>query len=204
METARVQHPSEDQWEEYAFRRVTGPALDALEDHLLVCGRCQATLTELDDFIQRVKSVPAEDRAKPAERGLSSVRSFRFLPRALVPSLAFAALAGVVVTIVVPRNMTPPAAARVELASYRGGAEAIQAHARAGQPLELSVDLTDLPAVADPYLEVVTATGKTVLAKAPARSGRTLLPKGLPAGMYWIRLYAPETQLVREFGLRVD
>jgi hypothetical protein len=39
-----VSHPTEDEWEEYAFGRLGENQLGRVEEHLLACAFCQSTL----------------------------------------------------------------------------------------------------------------------------------------------------------------
>ncbi len=58
METSLVfhSHPTEVTWEEYAFGRLNEKRTPALEEHLLVCELCQASLEELTGYIQLMKA----------------------------------------------------------------------------------------------------------------------------------------------------
>jgi Putative zinc-finger len=54
---AAVEFPkcSEDQLEDYLFGRIDGPALERLEEHLLVCSRCQKGLAAIDEFVAALR-----------------------------------------------------------------------------------------------------------------------------------------------------
>jgi hypothetical protein len=104
----------------------------------------------------------------------------------------------------------------VTLTTLRGGASNGVAQARAGHPLDLSINVASLSASlpeAGPYrLEVVDAAGEQcwIGAVTPVLSawsaGRigARVNKPLGAGVYWVRLYAPSGKLLREFGLHLD
>jgi hypothetical protein len=194
-------HPSEDQWEEYALGRVRGLALDSLDDHLLLCDQCQDKLAQLDAFINGLKLQQGHSVWRPKltpEAGRSWSRPAWLFRSAAIAGVAAAGIAA----LLLARNIAPAAPQKLVLESYRGSPDATP-QARPGAPLDLSADLTDLPPGADPYIEVAAADGKIVKSKTLSPNGRAVIPKGLPEGVYWIRLYAPETRLVREFGLRV-
>ncbi len=58
METSLVFHfhPTEVTWEEYAFGRLSEKKIPPLEEHLLVCEMCQASLEEATEYIQLMKA----------------------------------------------------------------------------------------------------------------------------------------------------
>ena len=83
----------------------------------------------------------------------------------------------------------------VVLDAYRGAAS----EAPAGQPLDLKIDLKDLPQAAGYRVEVVDATGRRVWSGGtPAR-----LTKGLSPGLYWVRLSTNTGEPLREYGISV-
>jgi hypothetical protein len=83
------------------------------------------------------------------------------------------------------------------------------ARARAGTPIGIVIDTTDLD---DPHglrIELVDAAGKHVWngeAREPEGGTRisAQIENRLGAGVYWIRLYSSSGDLLREFGLRVE
>ena len=77
----------------------------------------------------------------------------------------------------------------------------------AGRPLELAMDASGIGNGVRCRVEVVTASGESAWNGASNPEGGKLLarvPQGLRSGSYWVRLYAPGDELVREFGLRLD
>ena len=104
----------------------------------------------------------------------------------------------------------------VTLTTLRGGAADGIAQARAGQPLDLSINISSLstsrPEAGVYRLEVVDASGDQCWTGSvvPSNAGQigarigTRLDKPLGAGIYWVRLYAPSGKLLREFGLHLD
>jgi hypothetical protein len=58
LETSLVfhSHPTEVTWEEYAFGRLSEKRIAALEEHLLACELCQASLEELTKYIELMKA----------------------------------------------------------------------------------------------------------------------------------------------------
>ena len=88
----------------------------------------------------------------------------------------------------------------VELLAYRGAPAVVEAAAPAGRPLELHIDLKDVPPANGYRVEVVDATGRRVwFGGTHAR-----VTPGLPAGDYWVRLATDTSEPLREFGLHVE
>jgi hypothetical protein len=114
-----------------------------------------------------------------------------------------------------PSPTADPPQAEVILHSFRG-ANTSTAHAPARSPLAIHIDPADITLTQQPgdltgapdyRLEVVTASGKQVWNRAPdvtAGSISTHLPKGLPTCLYWVRLYAGKSRILREFGLLLE
>ena len=79
--------------------------------------------------------------------------------------------------------------------------------ANAGEILQLRVDRTRLPSLAEPRMEVVDPAGRRIWAgNAQVENGylTASLQKSLLHGKYWVRLYSGSGELVREFALRLD
>lgn len=192
-----LSHPSEDAWEEYAFKRLPESEVARLEAHLLACTACQSTLERVDNLIHSMRSVP------PANPSVE--RWIPFPMRPAVLSMALGALV-VVAGIGVIRYRSPqnPPVALVTLASFRGTATA---SAPTGRPLDLEISEPDIPPGASYSMEVVTLTGESAWKGTPqARGGKLVgrLEKGLDKGPYWVRLSGAEGTLIREFGLQVQ
>jgi hypothetical protein len=70
----------------------------------------------------------------------------------------------------------------------------------------MALDSTDLTALASYTVQIVDAAGHPVLETSAVQANhqvRASVPRGLPAGMYYVRLYAPGQELLREYGLHV-
>ena len=207
-----VSHPSEDEWEEYAFGRLGESQVARVEAHLLACGACQATLERVDGMIQSLRSAVPEALAPPTGSPAplpgfpAGERWFPFpiRPAMVVLSLALALILAVAVGVVgSPRGMSKLPVAAVTLASFRGESTAT---APAQRPLDLEISQSDIPSATSYSLEVVTTAGDSVWKGTPEIAGGKLIghiPKGLGRGAYWVRLFGPQTDLIREFGLRV-
>jgi hypothetical protein len=92
----------------------------------------------------------------------------------------------------------------VDLAATRGAA--IEAKAPAGRPLLLRLDLANLPASSWYRLEMVDRFGSRVWqATVPAQeSGAGVKTPGTKPGIYFVRVYRPPGELLREYGLEVE
>jgi hypothetical protein len=184
--------------EEYAFNRLSESEVESLEEHVLICSICQDRLRAVDQYILLMKKAAAQLQA-PAQ-----VRT----RRATFALWMWAGAAAAVITA--GMLLTRPAAPSgrtmgVELASFRGGAEV--AHAMAGRPLDLAIDLSDLsPAVAY-RVQVVNAAGSEEWSGRVTASGAKIvahLAQPLRRGQHWVRVSSADGQLLREFGLRAD
>ena len=56
------EHPLEDEFEEYAFDRLSEERCAQFEEHLLVCERCQDQLAQTDEYILLMKQTAAQWR----------------------------------------------------------------------------------------------------------------------------------------------
>jgi len=100
----------------------------------------------------------------------------------------------------------------VSLIALRGGVADVMPRTQAGVPLRLTIDRTSLPEAAAYRVEIVDSSGREAWSGLAAVSGDRLtvrVSQSLASGVYWVRLYSgPETpqesQLLREFGLRVE
>jgi hypothetical protein len=186
-------HPSEEILEEYVFHRLPEGLTAPLEEHLLVCHRCQDAVAETDEFVAAMR-VAAEQTA-PWKGVLPHLAN----RTDLAPIVALVILALVMVWKPPQETSTPVA---VSLSSLRGPSPL--APAPAGKPLRLNIDLPDLASSREYRIEVVDAGGSPVWNGAASEIDGKLtatMPKPLRNGVYWIRLYGADSELLREFGL---
>lgn len=201
-------HLTTDRLEEYAFKRLSEAEVEILEEHLLVCPGCQAALGEVDEYILLMKEAtaayltPLQETAPRSGAGRGhSGRSYTGIGY----TAGGIALAGIVFLALATRRAAVPEAFEVPLIALRGGSPAMN-QARAGTPLQLTVDITGLAAANAYRIEVVDAAGKSVWSgEIPPAPGRlpARIEGGLKSGVYWVRLYAGG-ELLREFGLLAD
>ena len=201
-------HPSHDLLEEYVFGRLAEPETVILEEHLLICTRCQHSLDEVDQFIAAMKIAAAEsprrrlwsfpDRATPAKLGYR------------IWGIAFAGACLVIAAVSWPSPGPPGAPVPVTLSSFRGselagGGRGTIVPAR--HPLDLTINAPDIAEGEDCRVEVVDRSGVRVWSgQGYAREDKVAvrISAKLGAGMYWVRLYGRSGELTHEYGLRVE
>ena len=195
-------HADEEQLERYSMGQLSDEDCAGLEEHLLVCEACRERLTKMDAYVGAMQRASAELRrpeAKPRPRLL-------FLPRpvlAWAAGLAVVALAATVsVRLMSHGSGTAPIA--VHLEATRGPAAV--AHAPAGQPLRLDLDVSGLSASGAYIVEIVNASGAP-LWEGPAAVEQSRAAANAPErspGVYFVRLYSSSRVLLREYGLEVE
>jgi hypothetical protein len=202
------EHPLEDEFEEYAFDRLSEERCAQFEEHLLVCERCQDQLAQTDEYILLMKQTAAQ------WRGASSGKAPRagISPTVLWSSMAAVLAAGLVtaaLTLGVPHTGLAREPSSVLLIAMRGGQEQGMPRARAGAPVDITIDTSDFDDRHHLRIKMVDADGLPVwngqaieLAAGNRVSAR--IDARLAVGVYWIRLYSAEGELLREFGLRVE
>jgi hypothetical protein len=195
-------HPDVNTLEEYAFGRLPEPVSENLEEHLLVCARCQSALAEIDEYILLMKHATAQLASEGRGSRESGWAGSRWVKAGIGATVAMVILG---VVALWPSRGTP-AANSVQLVALRGDDMASIAHTGGG-PLDLVIDVSDLPGVDRFRLEVVNAAGRRHWEGTATPSGGKLtarVTKALGRGTYWVRLSSSEGELLREFGLRAD
>jgi hypothetical protein len=213
LETSLVfhSHPTEVTWEEYAFGRLSEKKIPPLEEHLLACELCQASLEELTQYIQLMKAGLVNGKVGPLDRLAGTGRFLGSVLARLRGVMCAAALAAGSMSLWIALRAAPPAAttpvtAQVMLTAFQRG-DVDMTRAPAGRPLGLHISTGDVPAAPEYRLVVVTASGKQVWNSVPDVSSGSLsvhLPRGLAAGPYWVRLYTRQAEILGEFGLLLE
>jgi anti-sigma factor RsiW len=205
MQLDRNRHASDETLEQYSVGSLEESAAENLEEHLLVCPECQRRLEETDAFVAAMRGAARSLEGQEESRRrfwsrVSGVFTFRRLSWAM-GAAAVALLAVAVRVSLNPPHSSPPYA--LVLQASRGGEAGL---APAGRKLDLGLDTSGLPAVTGYQVEIVDAQGIRVArpgAQLTPGRVRVLMAKGLGAGTYFVRLYAPSGELLREYALEV-
>ena len=197
-------HPTEEILEDYALDRLPEALAAHVEEHLLICPSCQESVLETDEFTAAMKGLashPAPVLSQVLAAGRNGLRALPRVPGApvLVPVLAMFVLAFLMVSKA-PQAPSKPVA--VSLSSLRGS-DALST-APAGKSLALSMEAPDLVSGREYRIEVVDAGGRTFWGGSASPSAGKLVAtvaKPLTRGVYWVRLFGKNSELLREFGL---
>jgi len=200
-------HASDDVLEQYSMGRLDETASQALEEHLLICARCQDNLAFTDAYGQSMRSAATDLRRQARAQAHPRLRTgFRKLFDLPNPLWALGAAALVLLVAAgsqwpsVHRSSAQPALVLLE--ASRGAASPVYSSTPAAKPFTLLLDLTGLPLLPQYRLEIVDAAGRGVFQSSAAPNGnklRATIAKGLPQGAYYVRVYGHE--LLREYGL---
>lgn len=192
--TSCLPHPDEEVLEAYVLHRLPEALTAPVEEHLLICHRCQDAVAAIDQFVASLKFAGRPSVPAAASPILSGFRSMAPIAAALVLSALVvvwkypheAAVSPVTVTLSSLRAAHPPSPAP------------------AGKPLNLSIELPDLKSEKYYRVEVVDAAGSLAWQGPVTESdGRLIatISRPLGDGVYWVRLYGANSELLREFGL---
>ena len=166
-----------------------------LEEHLLTCEGCQARLRETDEYLLAVRMASQQRRR---DERTAPARAWRF--PGWFPALAAAAC--LLLAVVTLHFLQPPASVvAVSLSALRGSGTGN--NAPAGRNLTLQPDLTGLADASSYRLEIVDQTGRTVRQGTLARNEGGFKVPGLGTGLYFVRVYRPAGELLREYGLEI-
>ena len=182
-------HMEAEDIERYSMGETPDEAAAKFEEHLLVCEACRNRVAESDRLVGAMRSAGRRIRQENSERPQH--------PRQWLAMLAAAAVIAALVLFGRSR-MGARREIPVELTAMRGAD--LSSHAPAGTPLRLKPDVTGLPAAPAYGLEVVEAAGNRVWHGA-FPGGHV---PGQPAGTYFVRIYSPGGELLREYGLVLE
>lgn len=185
-------HVEDDRMEQYSMHRLGEEESAELEEHLLLCESCRQRLEQTDALVSGIRAA-ATDLAK-AEAEPHPARWWGWA--------AGAALAAAAILVIARVGPLTPAGApvAVQLQVTRGSAPA---SAPPATELRIIPDLVGL-AVFDSYpLEVVDAEGLVVWQGKTARTSPSAMVPGRKAGVYFVRVYSPSRELLREYALRI-
>jgi hypothetical protein len=205
MQAGTGRHASNELLERYSMGRLDARESQPFEEHLLICAGCQDNLAATDAYWKSMRNAALELRRQASARTRPHVFRGLFERRKPVWILGMAAL-----TLVIAAGSRWPAIhhstaqpALVLLESSRGAESPLNSSTPTAKPFTLMLDLTDLPPLPQYRLEIVDAGGRAVFGSRAAPENnrlRATIAKGLPGGMYYVRIYGQE--LLREYGLQ--
>jgi len=199
-------HMDEEQIESYSMGAVSEEESARFDEHLLICEFCQNRVTNSDDYVAAMQGAGLRSRWRSPK---SEVRR-RFFPR-LIPifsAVGLIAAAGLISLAALGgwrplvRETAPVFAVSLEATRGTG----IDARAPAGRALLLNLELAGLPAQPSYGVETVDRLGKVVWkGTVPSQDSKAVASiPGMPAGVYFIRVYGSSGELLREYGLDVQ
>jgi hypothetical protein len=200
LQFADNRHATDEVLERYSMDRLAGPELAEFEEHLLVCETCQDRLAREDSIRQRVR-----DGAAVLQQPRTAIL-WRLPKLAWAAGLVAAGLAIFAGSVWQSLHRSTPPPAVILLRTTRGTENPTLAAAPAGKPLTLVLDLTDLQQSSEYALEIVDAAGHPVFQSNGSPQNNRLqatLTRGLAAGAYFVRVYTPARELLREYALTV-
>jgi hypothetical protein len=181
-------HLDPEDLERYSFGRTTPDETAQVEEHLLNCEKCRDKLEETEGFTFAVTAAAAElDRTRAKSWSKVSV-------------LATAACLLLAVGAALWWSGGHEAPVAVSLTALRANSAVA---VPAGRTLELHPDLTGLPAPSTFRIEVVDQSGKPVWHGELAATRTAIIVPAQSAGAYFVRLYTPSGELLREYGLQI-
>jgi len=189
-------HLDANELERYAMGTSALEDTTLLEEHLLICEACQERLRETDEYVLAMRSVSLQRRRDDT---LAKAGESRF--PAWFPVLAAAACCLLLVVAALRFLPSPGPAVAVSLNALRGNGTG--SNAPAGRDLMLRPDLTGLAETGPYRLEIVDQTGHPVRRSALARGQDEIKVPGLRAGLYFVRVYVPAGDVLREYGLEI-
>jgi anti-sigma factor RsiW len=188
-------HMDGEELEQYSVGASSPEQTAALEEHLLTCDECRNQLKHTDEYVLAMRSAAGHERR--AARARQRERRFpTWFP-------AFAAVAcGLLLFVAVRSWMAPPLpAVTVDLVAMRGAGTT--GAVPADRALLLHPDLTGLAASPSYRIQVVGQSGREVRQSLMDAARGSVQFKGLSAGVYFVRVYLPGGELLREYGLEV-
>jgi hypothetical protein len=200
---SEINHLDDETLDRYALGKLSEVESAPVEEHLLVCHACQDKLDAADAFISAFRAAAPLVEAEAAPAPEPWYRRLFSVPKLVwVPALTAVAIVG----IVLQTGPSLDRAQTVNLRTYRGAEAASEAESGSLLHLRLATEgLKDR----QPYrVEIVDSRGTKIWYGVVAWNdgvAEVNVPRLLAAGQYWVRLYEvpPDSELVREYGLRV-
>ena len=190
-------HPDPGALESYSLGELSGEHTEDIEQHLLVCEFCRRQVSESEVFARSMQRASVQLRAR--QESQRSARVFPWFAPACAAALVVIAF-GLAWWIRSPNGSATPVA--VALVATRSSATAT---APAGRPLLLQPNLEGLPALPLYRLAMVDSVGReqwTGSVEPSAAKSSPAVPARQP-GLYFVRVYGPSRELLREYGLEI-
>jgi len=194
-------HPDEEILERYALGQCTEAECELVEEHLLICASCRNSLDECDNWIELMKSeLPAATKPKPDTASFwTKFGNWRIGGFSAIPAMAGATLAlAVVLWVGMPGSRTT---SEINLSAIRGNELSAPAPANTEIRLKLEQANSGGADLNNHKATIVDAQGGTVW-NGIVRDAAIVTPK-LKSGTYWVRIYRPSGEQVKEYGLLV-
>lgn len=198
-------HLSEDNVEGYSMGKLTEAEIALVEEHLLTCEQCQAEVQSMDAFLKAARDA-SKTMGASQPSAWDRIRGYATFYPGSAWAGASAVAAVIAILIFFPYTSRTPQ--HLELSTVRG-AETVAPRAKANTPLDLQLDLTELPVSPLYTVELVDAGGNIIrnyTSEPKSLKLNVAVGEPLPTGQYWIRLYGNslKTELLREYGLKVE
>ena len=190
-------HVDAEDLERYSMGASPPEAIPFIEEHLLTCDSCRNRLLETDAYLLAMRT--SSEQLRRDEKA-AKIREWR-IP-VWFPVMATVAACGIMLVVATPRFIRSPGpAVAVSLTALRSGGAGNSAPS--GRELMLHPDLTGLAEDSSYRLEIVDQTGHTVRQGKLTRAQNGIQVRGLDAGLYFVRVYLPAGELLREYGLQI-
>jgi hypothetical protein len=205
MQLDQNTHAVDEVLESYAMGTLLEPSLAELEEHLLICDHCRERLADADAYVTAMRSAAGGLEQRDESRKVFWSRAsgrLSFRKSGWAMAIVSLVLAGAAYRLLLsPSQIQPPVAILLETSR---GSELQRVPA--GRPLDVSLDMRGLPAFSNYEMEMVDAGGGILETSAVGVQGKFTkrISKRLRPGTYFIRLYSPSRELLREYGLQVE
>jgi hypothetical protein len=198
-------HLSEEKAEKYSMGKIAESELGPIETHLLTCEDCQEQVERMDVFVAAMQGSAKSLKDDPPSL-LDRIRGFVTFHPGSAWAGATVAVAAVALLTFLPPGMGNPQ--HLELTTVRG-AETATPRVKPNTPIDLQLDVTELPVSSLYTIELVDVSGRaiqTYTAEPRATKLAVAIGERLQKGQYWVRLYGNslKSELLREYSLHVE
>jgi hypothetical protein len=197
-------HPEDDVLEKYAMAKLEEPMVEEIEEHILICASCQDRLDFTETYLRSMKCALASAQTRSSENPWRSrMGEWSRMPSPMwvgVVAVVLLAIGGTFGTQYFTHSGPPIA---VALSATRGETASIAATG----PLDMKLDARDLASTVNYRVQIVNADGRDVWHREAASiqdgSVHILVNGHLARGQYFVRLFAPDAGITREFALQL-